>query len=264
MISIIYRMKAKFITNMKKLILIQNDYPGTGKSTLAQCFSHYLRQFGVEHQMLSLREEDEEVLPGTVLLETANLTAREFLAQLDESPLTIMDIETGAGEFFHRFYEANEIENILGEAGISLSVVLPVTSERESFDSVTHAAEIYSDNAEYLIAHLVTSSYEDDDKVWDGSYAARVMDMFEAVELHIPEVGYQIEMQLRGRHLDLAEALMHPEETELLGKDFTKWMTRVQGQIESSRQFLFGDAFRPTIAVLPPKKKSRSRKAAKA
>jgi DNA polymerase III delta prime subunit len=43
---------------MKKLILIQNDYPGTGKSTLALCFHRYLQQYGVSHQLLSLTEED--------------------------------------------------------------------------------------------------------------------------------------------------------------------------------------------------------------
>tara|TARA_R110002049_G_scaffold44343_1_gene130309 strand:+ start:167 stop:913 length:747 start_codon:yes stop_codon:yes gene_type:complete len=244
---------------MKRLILLQNDYPGTGKSTLAQCFSHYLRQYGVAHQMVSLTEEGEEAQSGTLHLETASLTPRELLACLDESPLTILDIDTGAGEFFHRFYEEHEIEAILGEAGISLSVVLPITSERESFDSVVQAAEVYSDNAEYLIAHLITSSYEDDDKVWDSSYAARVMDMFEAVELHIPEIGFQMDTQLKARHLDLAEVLRHPEEVQMMGKDFEKWLARVQGQIESTRQFLFGDAFRPTIMVAPPKKARRKR-----
>lgn len=249
---------------MKRLILLQNDYPGTGKSTLAQCFSHYLRQYGVAHQMLTLTEEDEEVPLGTIQLDSSSLTPREFLENLDASPLTILDIDTSVGEFFHRFYEENEIESILSEAGISLSVVLPITSERESFDSVVQAAEVYSDNAEYLIAHLITSSYEDDEKVWDSSYAARVMDMFEAVELHIPEVGAQMETQLKARHLDLAEAMRHPEEVQLMGKDFDKWMARVQGQIESTRQFLFGDAFRPTIMVAPPKKSARRKRAVKA
>ena len=40
-----------------KLILIQNDYPSTGKSTLAHCFSHYLGQHGVSHQVKTLVEE---------------------------------------------------------------------------------------------------------------------------------------------------------------------------------------------------------------
>ncbi len=30
---------------MKKLIIIQNDYPGTGKSTLALCLQRYLLIF---------------------------------------------------------------------------------------------------------------------------------------------------------------------------------------------------------------------------
>jgi hypothetical protein len=87
---------------------------------------------------------------------------------------------------------------------LPLSVVLPVTADRESFDSVTEAAEVFSDNAEYLIAHLVTSCYDEDDKVWDTSYAARVMDMFEAVELHIPEITFQLELSTEHMSLDCA------------------------------------------------------------
>lgn len=241
---------------MKKLIILQNDYPSTGKSTLARCFSHYLNQYGVSHQFKTLVEETAED-EDDQLLDSTRLTPRSFLELLDSCPITMLEVSTGLGEFFSKFYQNHEMDQVLQDADIALSVVLPVTSESDSFDSVIEAAEVYSDNAEYLIAHLITSSYEDDDKVWDRSYAARVMDMFEAVELHIPEIGFQIEMELRAQHKDLAEAILEPDAAHSYGKDFTKWHNRVMGQIESARQYLFGEAFKPTTHPKLVEKKTR-------
>jgi hypothetical protein len=124
---------------------------------------------------------------------------------------------------------------------------------------VIEAAEVYSDNAEYLIAHLITSSYEDDEKIWDRSYAARVMDMFEAVELHIPEIGFQIEMELRAQHKELADAILDLNAAGSCGKDFTKWNNRVMGQVESARQYLFGEAFKPLTQPKVVEKKGRNK-----
>ena len=231
---------------MKKLILIQNDYPGTGKSTLALCFHRYLQQYGVSHQLLSLTEEDSHTTFETTALDVSSLTPRTFLAHVDASPLTILDVSTGLGEFFNKFYQGCEMDQILQAADVAVSVVLPVTADRESFDSVIDAAEIYSDNVEYLIAHLVTSCYDEDDKVWDTSYAARVMDMFEAVELHIPEIIFQAELSTERMSLD--SALQQDDADERLGREYTKWQRRVMGQVDSARQYLFGDAFRPTMS----------------
>ncbi len=247
---------------MKKLILIQNDYPGTGKSTLALCFNRYLQQYGVPHQILSLTEDEFPAMPGSTALDASSLTPREFLAHIDASPLTILDVGTGLGDFFNKFYQGCEMDQILNAAGVAVSVVLPVTADRESFDSVIEAAEVFSDNAMYLIAHLVTSCYDEDDKVWDTSYAARVMDMFEAVELHIPEITFQNELSTE--HMNLDNALLHNDADERLGKEYTKWHRRVMGQVDSARQYLFGDAFRPTLAPKPakPVRKSRAKLAA--
>jgi hypothetical protein len=247
---------------MKKLIIIQNDYPGTGKSTLALCFHRYLEQYGVAHQILSLTEEDAISETGAKTLDASSLTPREFLANVDAAPLTIMDVATGLGEFFNKFYQGSGMEQILHEAGVAVSVVLPVTADRESFDSVIDASEVFSDNAEYLIAHLVTSCYDEDDKVWDTSYAARVMDMFEAVELHIPEITFHFE--LSSEHMSLDCALQQGDSEERLGKEYAKWHRRVMGQVDSARQYLFGDAFRPTLAPKPvkPAKKARASKLA--
>lgn len=249
---------------MKKLILIQNDYPGTGKSTLALCFQRYLEQYGVAHQLLSLTEEGVSSTPGGIPLDVGSLTPDEFFGRVDAEALTILEIGTGLGEFFNKFYQGSEMDQLLSEAGIAVSVVLPVTADRESFDSVIDAAEVYSDNAEYLIAHLVTSCYDEDDKVWDTSYAARVMDMFEAVELHIPEISFHAELSAERMTLD--NALQTTDAEERLGKEYTKWHRRVMGQVDSARQYLFGDAFRPTMApktaAAKPARKSKGKIAA--
>ncbi len=243
---------------MKKLILIQNDHPSTGKSTLVHCLSRYLDQYGVPHQVKALAEDLAEDKPDH-FLDSSRLTVRSFLHVLDKCPITILEISTGLAEFFLKFYQNHQLESLLDGAGVSLSVVLPITSESDSFDAVIEAAEVYSDNAEYLIAHLITSSYEDDEKIWDRSYAARVMDMFEAVELHIPEIGFQIEMELRAQHKELAEAILDLNAAGSYGKDFTKWNNRVMGQVESARQYLFGEAFKPLTQPKVVEKKGRNK-----
>jgi len=161
------------------------------------------------------------------------------------------------GELISKFYQNQQLDLLLSEPAISLSVVLPVTIESDSFDSVIEAAKVYSDNAEYLIARLITSSYEDANKIWDKSYEARVMDMFEAVELHIPEIGFQIEMDLHAQHKDLAEAILDSNAASSFGKDFTKWHNRVMAQVNSARQYLFGESFKPTTQPKLVDKKAR-------
>lgn len=238
---------------MKKLIALQNDYPATGKSTLARSFSRYLNQFGASHQLVTLVEETQD-MRDEHCLDASQLTTGDFMDLVEASPITILEVTTGLGEFFNKFYQNHGLDMVLHEAGVAVSIVLPVTGEGDSFESVIEAAEVYSDNAEYLIAHLITSSYEDDDKVWDTSYAARVMDMFEAVELHIPEIPFQVEAELRVQHVDLAGALLDSSLDEGLGKEYGKWMRRVMGQVDSARQYLFGEAFKPLTAPKPVKK----------
>jgi hypothetical protein len=60
------------------------------------------------------------------------------------------------------------------------------------------------------------------------------MDMFEAVELHIPEITFQIELSTERMSLD--DALQQHDAEERLGKEYTKWHRRVMGQVDSARQ----------------------------
>lgn len=247
---------------MKRLILIQNDYSGAGKTTLAECMHQYLENLRVPHHRLTMSDQGESAA-GVPCVEASTLRLQEFIRHLDQSDLVVVEIANGSWEAFQNFYHRHELENLLPEIGFDLTVVIPVTSDRESFGGVTEAAEIYSDSAQYLIVHTPTgSSYDEDEHFWERSRAARVMDMFEAADLKMPACHEALDFKLKLSHADLSDALaqraMLPED---LREEMNKWMRSVTNQLNNLRTYLFGDAFRPAVRIAPtPAPARRTRK----
>lgn len=226
---------------MNKLILLPSDVPATGKSTLARCLSRYLELQEVSHRCLAVGDESIAVED----LELAQLQSQRLLSLFETASVVILDLATGCAAPFARRFEAGNWAGLLAEHGISLTVVLPVTADPDSFESVLEAVETYSDGAEYVIAHLLSGCYDSEDRDWDRSYAARVMDMFETAELYLPEAGAGLETELRARRLSLAQALTMTAVEPLLAK----WLQPVLTQIDGVRRALFGDALRPATAL---------------
>lgn len=247
---------------MKKLILIQNDFSGAGKSTVVRLLRRYLGQHHVEHQFVMLDEEESSIEPDALYINPGPSSLGRIINTIDACPVTIMEVATGLGEMFMKLYERHEMFDMLSEIGVETTVIVPVTNDTESFDAVTVAAEVYSDTVQYLVAHSSTSAYDDDDGSWDSSYAARVMDMFEAVELRFPAATVEMESAFRNQHTDLSCSLLDDEVTAY-GKDYPKWLRRAIGQVETARQYLFGDTFRSLLDTsAEPERKKRGRKAA--
>jgi hypothetical protein len=247
---------------MKQLILIQNDYSGAGKSTLSECLHQYLEKVRIPHHRFTISENGDSD-NNTPCLESSDLRLKDFIGHLDHCDLVIGEISTGAAEAFHTFYSHHELENILSELGYHLTVALPVTSDRESFAGVIEAAEVYSDSAMYLIVHTPTgSSYDEDAHFWERSRAARVMDMFEAVDMKMPACHEGLEFKLKLAHTDLVDMLCHPEKMQdEMREEMTKWMRGVTNHLNHVRTYLFGDTFRPAIHIAPqPTTARRARK----
>ena len=259
MVVIVIDCNSKLFTLMKRLILIQNDYSGAGKTTLSQCLHHYLESYQVPHHRVALVEARDETTRQEQI-EVEHFEMPSLIAHLDRSDLVILEIESGLTQHFNKFYEKRELEQLLPEMGFELTVLIPVTSEEESFDGVLSAAEVFSDTAQYLVVHTPTSSfYDDDEQLWDKSYAARVMDMFEAADMEMPTCHDMLEYKLKTTHAELPVAMETTAQTdEAMHAEVSKWFRRVACQLDSVRKYVFGDAFRPAIA-LPPPEKTRKR-----
>ena len=244
--------KSKQHTAMKKLILIQNDYPGAGKTSLAHSMHQYLENHRVPHHSVLLAEtlDDSRTVAQ---IEAGYLNLQSFIAALDTSDLILMEIETGLAGHFNKFFEKHELAELLPEMGFELMVAVSVTGEEESYEGVIAAAEIFSDDAQYLIVHTPSSScYDEDERLWEHCYAARVMDMFEAVDLDMPPTTDMLEAMLAIKHTDLTTAITCPDADEAMKPEIAKWNRRVAAQLDSVRKYAFGDAFRPGVFVAPP------------
>lgn len=226
---------------MNKLILLPSDVPATGKSTLARCLSRYLDLHEVPHRCLTVGEEAHFVDE----FEFAQLQPHRLLSLFETASVVILDLATGCAAPFARRFEAGDWAGLLAGHDISLTVVLPITADPDSFEPVLEAVETYSDGAEYVVAHLLSGCYDSEDRDWDRSYAARVMDMFETAELYLPEGGAGLETELRARRLTLAQALMVPAAEPLL----SKWLQPVLAQIDGVRRALFGEALRTSACL---------------
>ena len=248
---------------MKRLILIQNDYSGAGKTTLSRCIHRYLESYQVPHHLVHLTET-ADLADSAVQIEAAQLQSSLLFDQLEASDLVVMEIDTGLAQHFNKFSEKESLPEALSAIGVAITVVLPVTSEPESFDGVMDAGDVFSDFAQYLIVHTPSSTmYDEDTKQWERSRAARLMDMFEAVDLEMPSPGEALAETLLTRHVDLSETLatQGSDADPDFQKELTKWMRRAACQLDTVRKYAFGDAFRPGVIPAEPveKRKSRSR-----
>src|SRR5471032_2045729 len=109
---------------MKRLILIQNDYPGAGKSTLAECLHHYLQSYRVQHHLVSLVETADDSCPHDQI-EAGGFRLPSLIAHLDRSDLVILDVASGLGEMFNSFYKKHELDHVLPELGFEMTVLVP-------------------------------------------------------------------------------------------------------------------------------------------
>ncbi|WP_009961220.1 hypothetical protein [Verrucomicrobium spinosum] len=245
---------------MKRLILIQNDFTGSGKTTLMRVLQRYLDRHQVPHLALCLTEAEGDDEDGIQRLSVDALYQNGLEPYLQAVDLVLLEVESGLAEAVSEHLEHFSILASLERDALEILMALPVTSDEESFDGVLSAARTYGDQVQYAVFHMATGSeYDEAETVWENSRAARMMDLLDGVDVTLPAPSAELETEIHTIDLDLSDALAHEWTHMPLQGLLQKWMVKLSAQLDPARRLLFGDACRAAIAVnerLPASQKS--------
>lgn len=229
---------------MKKLVLVVNDLPATGKSTLSEVLVSSLSRQGIAaaHAFTHCSDDAEERIT-----ESPNAIAWDFeeesdldklVALIDENDAVVVDVGTGDTADLHEFAERMQLFDYLGELAVELTLAIPLSDDPEKNESLVEIAEAFSDNADYLVVRQAKA-----DDGWEDSYANKVMSYLSAIEITAPSANGPLEKALVAAEFELHQALANRDELpKNLKAAVTKWEKQF-GDIVASQahEYIFPD-----------------------
>lgn len=203
---------------MKKLIIVSNDSPDTGKSLISALLSFYLQRKGVPHTLIQSDEDvstDDERIFFDLLYEP---DTEEFIAAIDKFPATIFDISTGQTDEFLSFFLDRDVQNCLEELEVEVTVVSPVDGGEGSIHSLLQLVDSLATHADFVVAHNSALSEQYMKDYWPGSEAEERLDFHDAKHLQIPDLFDEESGTLSELACDLAAGVcltVEEEETDI-------------------------------------------------
>lgn len=195
---------------MKKLVLVTNDLPGAGKSTLTEVLFSKLSREGLPTALAATHhsdDADERLSPSPNVVpwdfeEDKDLSS--LIGLIDENAAVIVDVGTGDTSELHEFSERTNLFDLLGELGVELTLAIPYSGGEEQIDSIVEIAEAFSDNADYVVLRSRTEAED----LWKGSCAEKAMKHLSGIEVTAPPVNETITKELEAHGCSLSEALV--------------------------------------------------------
>jgi hypothetical protein len=237
-------------TKTKRLIIVLNDAPGSGKTTIARAIGRYLKGCGVRFGELMLSAREFEASGSQTWIDAEAPDGLLTILACPGSDIVLLEIATGSADAFLEFYQRRELSDFLSELGVETTVVIPLNRDEESHEAVILVAEALAENVGYVLFHAQPgpeSERCEDADPWERSYAARVMDMFDAVDREIPEEGDELERAFHRAGTNLADTLLEADPVSAYGASYLKWLRCVEGEIHAAREDLFGGAARDFV-----------------
>ena len=225
---------------MKKLLVVLNDLEGSGKSTVARTLSHYLSDQSVRHALVISDERDAEAgLTGEFWDIEDEIEMGQLIRSLDRNDAVILDIASGAARNWADFCESEELDSVLSEMDVEMTLIIPEHRAERCHEEIVDLAEIFSDQADYVIVHLPIEPKGSVEEKWKGGYAAKAVNYLGALELNLPGIDSDLDAALESSDLSLGQALGQLDELpRFLEVQVTEWREKAILACERASEYL--------------------------
>lgn len=224
---------------MKKLILIQNDSRKSGKSTVAAAIADMLDRRSVGY---SLVHTDENRIDDPNFFDLEDFEMSHIIGLVDQEAVTIIDVATGTAEALADVFSEFELEDLLAELDVEITVVIPVVDSDESLDETIRIGETFADGADYVVAKTGSKSNRLSEEDWANSYAAKAMGYLGAIEVVIPSASPALDATLREHEITMADAATDPSQLPDFAKtEIGDWFEKCFNNMAIAHDYLLGE-----------------------
>lgn len=226
---------------MKKLIVVVNDLERSGKSALARAISHHLNESEVKHLLVTSNEMDmTDSYKGEFWDLEDQFDVSLLIGALDSYDAIVLDVHTGAARNWGEFCESEDLENLLAELDAEMTMVIPNNQSERCNEEMTDLAEIFADQADYVIAHL-----PGDDRAvkWKASPAEKAVRYLGASEVNFPGMSDDLVTALETSEVEFANALNNPSGLPRFAEvQVTQWLEKANEALIAGHDYLLPEA----------------------
>lgn len=222
---------------MKKLIVVVNDLERSGKSALARAISHHLGETEVNHLLVSSNEMDmSDSFRGEFWDLEDQFDVSELIGALDSYDAIVVDVHTGAARNWGEFCESTDLENLLAEIDAEMTLVIPNNQSERCNEEITDIAEIFADQADYVVAQM-----PGDERAikWKASPAEKALRYLGAAEVTLPAISDELTTAMESSEIELKEALNQPSELPRFAEvQVSQWLEEVSSALTAGQDYL--------------------------
>ena len=223
---------------MKKLILVANDSPQSGKTTFVRVLEQLYERRGVETRSIytnataapderAFWDLEEEPEPS------------HLIGCFEKSDAVILAVATGQIGVIADLFTEFDMHDSLLEYDAELCIAAPVNGTASANNGIVALGEAFSDGADYLILSVPFAPEDEKEADWDGSYGEKVMSYLGANVIEMPEFDAGMAAELEGQGMDLTSALSRRKELPRFLRDavhswelaFADALDAVEGQL---------------------------------
>ena len=227
---------------MKKLILVANDAPQSGKTTFVRVLEQVYERKGVD--TASIYTSAAAAPDETAFWDLEEYPEpKHLLRSLDAKDAVVLAVATGqAGIIADLFNEYDVIDSIL-EFDAELCVAIPINGTESAANGAALLGETFADNADYLLLAAPFAPEDEAEIDWEGSYGERVMNYLGAAYVPVPEFDPGMAAELANHGMDLSTSLTRRKELPRFLRDAVhSWELAFADQFEALNEQLMPES----------------------